>query len=113
MLGRVACLVTATVALSACAFRMGDLSIVSSKNVALNPQPMKRGVEGQNCLYFLLGFIPIMGFVPNIEEAMDQALAQVPDGNLLTDIAVYADSTYFVLAAQQCIRIKGDAGTLR
>jgi hypothetical protein len=110
---RVACITGAAIALSGCAFRMGDLSIVSSKNVALNPEPIKRSVEGKNCLYFLLGFIPIMGFVPNIEEAMDQALAQVPDGNLLTDIAVYSEMTYFVVASEQCIRVKGDAGKIR
>jgi hypothetical protein len=110
---RLACLSAAAIAFSGCAFRMGDLSIVSSKNVALNPEPIKRSAEGKNCLYFLLGLIPITGFVPNLEEAMDQAIEQVADGNLLTDIAIYNEFTYFVVASEQCIRVKGDVGRVR
>lgn len=90
---------------------MGDFQIVSTKNVAINPRPIERGVEGKHCIYSFLG-IPIGGFVPNLEEAMDQALATVPTGNLLTDVAIYRDFLYAVVFTQTCARVKGDVGKL-
>lgn len=95
-----------------CAFRMGDLQIVSDKNVALNPTPIERGVEGRDCIYFLLGLIPINGFIPNVEEAMDRAMEGRPDANIMTDVAVYSDSFYAILFSSNCLRVKGDLGRL-
>lgn len=95
-----------------CAFRMGDLQIVSDENVVLNPRPLKRAVEGKSCIHFLLGLIPINGIVPNVEEAMDRAMESTPEGNVLTDVAVYADSLYAIPFSSTCLRVKGDVGRL-
>jgi len=91
---------------------MGDLQIVSTKNVHLNPEPIERSVEGKNCIYFLLGLIPINGFIPNVEEAMDRAMEKTPEGNILTDVAVYSDTLYAVLFSSNCLRVEGDVGRL-
>jgi len=99
-------------AASGCAFRMGDLQIVSDKNVAINPEPIKRGVEGSSCIYFLLGLIPVNGIVPNVEEAMDRAMEKTPEGNILTDVAVYSDVVYAILFSSSCLRVKGDVGRI-
>jgi len=98
--------------LGGCSLRMGDLQIISSKNVALNPDPIRRSVEGKDCVYRLLGLIPLGSWIPNVEEAMDDALASVPDGNILTDVAIYSDFFTAIIVSQQCLRVKGDIGRL-
>jgi hypothetical protein len=40
-------------------------------------------------------------------------MEDTPDGNILTDVAVYNDSLYAVLFSQNCLRIKGDVGKLQ
>ena len=99
------------VALCACTFRMGDLSIVSSQNVELDPQVVQRGVEARDCVNLLL-FIPLGSLVPNVEEAMDRALAQAPEANVLMDVATYSDQLFTYFFNRTCVRVKGDAGKL-
>jgi hypothetical protein len=106
------CALALVLGMAGCSFRMGDFQIVSDKNVALNPERIKRGVEGKACIYHLLGLIPLTGFVPNVEEAMDRAMEQTPEGNILTDVVVYEDFLYAVLFSQTCVRVKGDVGRL-
>ena len=94
-----------------CAFRMGDLSLVASENVAFAPDVKRKSVEAEDCVYTLL-FIPLGGFVPNVEEAMDRAMEQVPEGNVMTNVAIYQDVIITYLFNQQCLRVKGDVGVL-
>lgn len=105
-------LVCALVLCGGCSLRMGDLQIISSKNVAVNPEPIQRGVEGKDCVHWLLGLIPLGSLVPNVEEAMDEAMQQVPEGNVLTDVAIYRDSFTVILVSRTCLRVKGDIGRL-
>ena len=100
------------VGIGGCAFRVGDLSLVSSQNVGLQPQVVRRSIEGKDCIYTLL-VIPIGGLVPNLEEAMDRALAKVPEGNVMTDVAIYNDVVFTFIFNQQCLRVKGDVGKLQ
>ena len=99
-------------ALSGCSFRTGDLSIVASQNVGLQPELIQRSVEGEDCTHVLL-FIPMGSLVPNLDEAMDRALEKVPDGNILTDVAVYSDVRFTYIYNRTCLRVKGDVGRLK
>jgi hypothetical protein len=97
---------------SGCSFRTGDLSVVSSKNVGLQPEVIRRGVEGSDCSHMLL-FIPLGSMVPNLDEAMDRALEKVPEGNVLTDLAIYNDVLFTYIYNRTCLRVKGDVGSLK
>lgn len=112
MLRTVLGLLTVALISSACTTRMGDLTIASGKNVNLRPDVAQRAVEGKDCVNMIL-FIPLGSLAPNVEEAMDQALAQVPGGNIMTDVAIYQDTIFTYLFNQTCLRVKGDVGTLQ
>jgi hypothetical protein len=99
-------------ALAGCSFRTGDLSVVASQNVGLEPELIRRSVEGKDCAHMLL-FIPIGTLVPNLDEAMDRALEKVPEGNILTDMAIYNDLLFTYIYNRTCLRIKGDVGRLK
>ena len=99
--------------LSACTTRLGDLTILSTKNVASTANVMKRGVEGRDCVNLLL-FIPISGRLnPSVDEAMSDAMSKVPEGNIMTDVALYNDIIFTYIFNQTCFRVKGDVGVQR
>ncbi len=93
-----------------CTTRLGDFTILSGENVALNPNPERRSVEGRDCAYRLLFLIPLGSLQPNIEEAMDDAFKAVPDGNIMTDVTIYAEPLFMLLATRNCFRVRGDIG---
>ena len=95
-----------------CRFNYGDLNLVSPRNVRFDTETLRRGVEGRDCMYTLV-FLPLGSLNPNLEEAVDRALAEVPEANVLTDIAIYEDRVTTLLINQRCLRVKGDAGVLR
>ena len=95
-----------------CVQRIGDFTIASTKNVAFNPSPDRRGVEGKHCATRLLGLIPLDSFIPNLEEALDDAMAKVPNGNVMTNAVIYVEAWTAIIVAQQCYVVKGDVGTI-
>ena len=105
-------LLCALLALPGCAFRMGDFTLVASENVGLAPETVRRSVEGKDCAYRLLFFIPLGSIVPNAEEAMDLAMEKVPEGNVMTNVAIYNDVVNLIVFSQTCLRVKGDVGVL-
>ena len=114
MMGRILlCLVLVSWFGLGCSFRMGDFNVISSKNVALNPEPVQYGVEGRDCAYWLFSIIPLGSFVPNMEEAMDRAMGKVPQANLMTDIAIYRQTVFTLILNTFCVEVKGDLGELR
>lgn len=96
---------------SGCATRLGDLSLVASKSVGLTPEVMQRGVEGEDCVHLLL-FLPLGSLNPNLQEAMDNALAKVPEANAMSDLAVYNDTVFTLIYNRTCLRVRGDVGRL-
>ena len=95
-------------AIGGCSFTEGNLTALSTHNVNIPAQPLAKGVEGRDCIYYLLG-IPISGsLVPNLQEAEDRAIAQSPDGNAMQDLALYMDQTWYVLVTEVCFRVRGD-----
>ena len=104
--------VSVTLVLSGCTFGMGDFTLVASENVGLEPDVIRRSVEGKDCTWMLL-FIPLGSLVPNAEEAIDRAMEQVPKGNVMTDVAVYNDLIFTYILNRTCLRVKGDVGELK
>ena len=95
---------------SGCSTRLGDFTILSTKNVALNPSPERRSVEGKHCANLLLGLIPLGSFTPNIEEAIDNAFRHVPEGNVMTNAVIYQEPLFLLIFSRNCFRVKGDIG---
>ena len=102
-------MVAVTGASLGCRTRLGDLSIASTKNVALNPSPERRSVEGRDCMHMFL-FIPLGKMSPVLDEALDRAMEQVPDGNIMTNVAIYNDIIFTLLYNRSCFRVRGDVG---
>src|SRR3989442_622869 len=89
---------------SSCSLDRGTLTAVATHNVAVPSQPLGRAVEGSDCVNFAFG-IPISGsLTPDLREAIDNALANEPDGNALENVVVYQDRGPF----SNCVRVKGD-----
>ncbi len=95
-------------AIGGCSFNGGTLTALATHNVNMPAQPLERGVEGRDCIYFVLG-LPVSGsLIPNLQEAEDRAIAQSPEGNAMQDIALYMDQTWFVVGSSVCYRVRGD-----
>ena len=94
--------------LSGCSIRVADLTLVSTKNVDLSDVKidMRQGkrVTGEDCAVILLGLIPLG--VPNLEEAVDNALEK-GNGNIMVDQVTHLSGFYYILAAHQCIEVEG------
>jgi hypothetical protein len=48
-----------------------------------------------------------MGMLPSLEEAIDRAQRTVPEGNALTNVAVYYQQYLYVLLVRTCFRFGG------
>jgi hypothetical protein len=95
-------------AIGGCTFNGGTLTALATHNVNIPVQPLERGVEGQDCIYFVLG-LPVSGsLIPNLQEAEDRAIAQSPEGNAMQDVALYMDQMWFVVGSSVCYRVRGD-----
>jgi hypothetical protein len=87
-----------------CTQRLTDFTVISSKNVDLSrAAEFKRGserVEGKDTIYIIL-FIPTG--IPNLKEAIDNAIEKVPGAVALVDGVVKIESWYFFIGAQSYI----------
>jgi hypothetical protein len=93
--------------LCACTQRIGDLTFVTSKNIGYTYPALRRSVRGLDCAQSIL-FIPWGSLRPNVEEAVDRAVDQVPDGDMLINAAVHNDILITLLYNRNCIRVDGD-----
>lgn len=104
---RITCAIAA-LTLSGCAARVGDLTLISTKNIDLSDARMniKEGkrTKGEDCAYALLGLIPLG--IPNLERAVDDALEK-GNGNVMVDQVTYQNGAYFILASRFCIEVEG------
>jgi hypothetical protein len=97
-----------------CSQKLGSFGLVSNRDVHVDPEIVMYGVEGESCVYNLLGLIPIKGgAAPSAGDAMARALAQAPDGNVLLNAAFYSDISYAFLFSKNCTRVKADVGRIR
>jgi hypothetical protein len=66
-------------------------------------------VEGRDCIYYVL-ILPVSGSLyPNLQEAVDIALAKAPQANALANAALYSDLRTAILISEVCFRVEGDA----
>lgn len=101
-------LLIVSVCLSGCSMRMGDLTVVSSRNVSLDKvdldsMPQVGGVTGKDVKFVVL-FIPI-GF-PHLENAIDDALDK-GNGDVMIDCVVKTTYWWFLIG-QSGIEVKGN-----
>jgi hypothetical protein len=95
-------------AIGGCTFNAGTLTALATHNVNIPLQPLEKGVEGSDCIYFVLG-LPVSGsLIPNLQEAEDRAIARSPEGNAMQDVALYLDQTWFLVGSSVCYRVRGD-----
>lgn len=91
--------------MSGCTVRMGDLTLVSTKNIDLSKSKldMSSGVNvfGEDCKHSLVG-------LPNLESAIDDAL-QKGNGNVLIDEVTEFKSIWVLIGSIQCYKVKGTA----
>lgn len=74
-------LCTCLFSLSGCTYRIGDLQLISTKNIELNETHIdaRQGIraKGRDCVFLIFGVV-------NLEEAVDEALEK-GNGNLMVD----------------------------
>ncbi len=97
----------AIAALSGCAQRLIDFTIISTKNVDLSKAGTftraKERVQGEDLVHIII-FIPTG--VPNMKEAVDRAIEKVPGGVALVD-GVLSHRGWWILYGQQAYVIEG------
>ena len=91
------------VGVAGCTSQIGHFNLLMAENVNGMPQPIRRGVSGQDCqLEWSLDLRP------KLEKAIAKAIGKTGDGNALTNVAVYESRYTYVLVNQSCIRVEGD-----
>lgn len=93
-----------------CTQRLGDFTLISTKNVDLSDASIDvktgRRVTGEDCRYIAL-FIPLGA--PSIKEAVDDALEK-GNGNLLVDQVTFVRSWYVpLIVGESCYVAEGTA----
>ncbi|WP_201276304.1 hypothetical protein [Methylotetracoccus oryzae] len=105
--GLVAALVAATL-VSGCAQRLGDFTMISSKNVDLTRgADFKRAptrVKGEDMKAVIL-FIPVG--IANMKEALDVAIEKTPGAVALVDAVVMQKSFWFVIGGVGGYEVEG------
>ena len=88
-------LLSACLLLNSCSSRITDFTIISSKNINIkNIAKLKRGgsrVSGQDLKHIII-FIPLG--VPNVKQAIDNAIEQTPGAVALIDGVIDHHSWY-------------------
>ncbi len=93
---------------SGCTTRVGAFTFASTKNLGVAYAPLQTGVEGEDCVHFIL-YIPVSGTLnPNIEDAVDRAVEKVPNGDMMTNVTVNEDMLFTLIYNRVCARVTGD-----
>ena len=102
-------LLVVSLGLSACTTRIGDLTILSTKNIPAEMTVIREGVEGKDCANIILLLIPIGTLNPTIDGAIDDALDKVPGADAMIDITIKQNAWTAILFTQSCVTVKGTA----
>lgn len=89
-------------------FRQADLTLATTRVLPVTPKPVAKGVSEADCAY-ILHLIPLGSVNPNIDEAIDRAIAQAPGANALVNVSVRQDRFLTGLVNIVCMRVTGDA----
>ena len=104
---RKAALFLALVMLSGCTTRIGAFTFASTKNLGVAYAPLQTKVEGEDCVTIIL-FIPLGTLNPNIQDAVDRAVEQVPNGDMMTNVTLTEDLLFTLVYNRVCVRVTGD-----
>jgi len=98
----IALLVLSTMA-TGCVYRVGDLTLVSTKNIDLTDVSLdvRQGQRkrAEDCRFALFNLIPFG--LPNLEEAVDRAL-EAGGGNIMVDEVTEFKTTWVVVGRINC-----------
>ncbi len=97
----------ALLASGGCSVRLGSFTLASTKNLGTTYQPIRTNVTGEDCENTIL-FIPLGTLNPNLQDAVDRAVEQVPEGDMMTNVTAYNDVLFTLLYNRSCIRVVGD-----
>jgi hypothetical protein len=93
------------ISLGGCATRLGDFTVLSTKNVDVTGLKPGDRFSGEDCVGYLFAMIPL-GDV-NWKNAMDQALER-GKGDVMVDVVLTAKGWMIpYIFGQQCIEIEG------
>ncbi|MCX8070980.1 MAG: hypothetical protein N3C12_00820 [Candidatus Binatia bacterium] len=105
---RVLCVSLLSLLAFGCYQRVGDFALASTKNLGTSFTIVQPRVRGKDCAYLLFLSIPLGSLRPNIEEAIDRAMQDGGDGDILVNASLSADIYITPVISQQCIRVEGD-----
>ena len=106
--GRWALVLCTLSSLTACTTRIGDLTILSTKNIPAEVEKIQASVEGRDCTRLIL-FIPIGTLNPTIDAAIDDALSDYPEADALIDLTIEQKVWTALLYTEGCVIVKGTA----
>ena len=102
------CLATLMTGSLACTTRVGDFTIVTSKNLSQEFKVVRNDVEGMDCMNMFL-FIPLGSMNPSMEGALDDAINEVPGADAMTNAQFRRTLLFTLIFNQVCVRVTGDA----
>ena len=89
-----------------CSHRIGDLTLVSTKNIGQLSQHTDR-VEGEDCANYLFAMIPLGNMQANPKTAVDRAL-EGAKGDMLSDGVLWWSFFFFpYVFMQECYKVEG------
>jgi len=92
---------------------LGTLTFVSATDLDLDSERIGPVVSGQDCIRSVLIVIPIDGFQPSLEDAINDALSKAPGADLLTDVNVSLYIFDLLLFTEECLKVYGRPEALR
>ncbi len=93
------------IVLVGCTTRLGDFTVLSTKNVDVSGLKPGDRFSGEDCVNYALGMIPLGSI--NYKNAMDQALEK-GKGDIMVDIVLTSSSWAFPLIwGQACVVVEG------
>jgi len=102
----IAALVCAVVA-SGCTAPVGQLALASTRPIFSASPVLRRGVLGADCAQNVLG-IPLGNSAPNLNDAVAEAVAEVPGGTMLINASIADRYMISGLYNVSCLRVTGD-----
>lgn len=96
--------------LSSCSRRIADLTQVSTRNMDKSKEyvELQRGVKGRDTqLHSILLLFGPLG-APDIEEAIDDAVAEVPGGEYMENVVIKEKRMQFILFSLRSFKVEGD-----
>jgi hypothetical protein len=110
---RTAALLAAASICGACVVSSGRFALLSDRVTGLQPEIVRRGVEGEDCVYGVL-MLPISGRVePSLEAAVENAMARAPGSQLMVGVEISERRFTTLLFDRICLRVHGNAARLR